>query len=333
MRIRRGAIIPVIVVLAGGIGGIVAVLHHGTPVGPLPSPPSSSSAGRAAGVPPAPGGTVGPSAGSTANGSARVSGSAPASAGSSADQPTGRLVFEDEFDGAAGTTPNAAFWHYDTGGNGWGNQQLECDTDGTANAALDGHGFLVVTARYEPGQACADGSVNDYTSARLTTQGLASHQYGQIRVRAQLPSASGLWPAIWGLGTDGPSVGWPQSGEIDVAEVVGQTPDTIYQTLHGPNYNGGAYSIGAQYSIGQPTGAGFHTYGVDWSPQQIAFSVDGAVYATFTRSEVEKQGTWVFDQPFYLMLDLAVGGTFPGSPADNGVFPQQMIVDYIRVYD
>src|SRR6478752_4444586 len=154
-------------------------------------------------------------------------------------------VWSDEFDGPQGAAPNPRIWRFATGGAGWGNSELECYTDRRANAALDGHGHLVITARRDPGHRCADGTTNDYTSARLLTQHRKTFEYGHIRVRAKLPTAPGTWPAIWALGIDHDTAGWPNSGEIDIVEKVGSMPTIAHGTLHGPDPTGGPYSVTA----------------------------------------------------------------------------------------
>lgn len=248
--------------------------------------------------------------------------------------PRAPLVWSDEFSGPAGASPYGPTWQYALGGNGWGNQELQCYTDSPDNSVLDGHGELVLTARYDPGHACSDGARNDYTSARITTETLRSLQYGQVRVRALLPTASGVWPAIWALGVDSPQVGFPASGELDIAEVVGSTPELVYGTLHAPSTDATTpFAASASTRLDGPASSAFHVYGIDWTPDSVSFSVDGSVYSTVDRADVaRKGGVWVFDHPFYLLLNVAVGGTFPGPPEDPAAYPQSMRVDYVRVY-
>lgn len=244
--------------------------------------------------------------------------SAPAAAAS------GTLLAADEFDGPAGSAPNSAVWRFDLGAGGWGNGELQTYTDSRRNAALDGAGNLVITARRE-----ADGS---YTSARLKTEGTTTAQYGRIEARIRIPRGQGIWPAFWMLGADIGSVGWPACGEIDVMENVGYEPAVVHGTVHGPGYSG-AQGVSAAYR--NPTGAafadGFHVFGVDWRPDAVTWTVDGTAYRTVTRQDV---GTnpWVFDKPFFVVLNVAVGGSWPGSPDASTRFPQQMTVDWVRVF-
>ncbi|WP_416394588.1 MULTISPECIES: family 16 glycosylhydrolase [unclassified Curtobacterium] len=235
----------------------------------------------------------------------------------------GTLLAADEFDGPAGSAPNSAVWRFDLGAGGWGNGELQTYTDSRRNAALDGTGNLVITARRE-----ADGS---YTSARLKTEGTTTAQYGRIEARIRMPRGQGIWPAFWMLGADIGSVGWPACGEIDVMENVGYEPAVVHGTVHGPGYSG-AQGVSAAYR--NPTGAafadGFHVFGVDWRPDAVTWTVDGTAYRTVTRQDV---GTnpWVFDKPFFVVLNVAVGGSWPGSPDASTRFPQQMTVDWVRV--
>jgi beta-glucanase (GH16 family) len=233
------------------------------------------------------------------------------------------LLAADEFDGPAGSAPNPGIWRYDLGGGGWGNGELQGYTDSRRNSALDGAGNLVITARRE-----ADGS---YTSARLTTQGTYSVQYGRVEARIKIPRGQGIWPAFWMLGADLPQVGWPACGEIDVMENIGREPGIIHGTVHGPGYSG-AEGIGAAATL--PSGAfadAFHVYAVDWRPGSISWSVDGATYRTITPADTNGD-PWVFDKPFFVILNVAVGGGWPGSPDGTTAFPQQMLVDWIRVW-
>jgi len=233
------------------------------------------------------------------------------------------LVWSDEFDGAAGTLPDAGNWRFDIG-TGWGNAQLEYDTDRASNASLDGNGHLAITARAEPFNG------NAYTSARITTQGKQEFRYGRIVARIKLPVGQGIWPAFWMLGANFPQVGWPQSGEIDVMEYRGQEPRVVHGTIHGPGYSAGN-GITRRYELqGARFDDDFHEFRADWSADRIDFFVDGRLYHTVRRSEVP--GTWVFDQPFYLILNVAVGGTFVGPPNADTRFPQTMLVDWVRVY-
>jgi beta-glucanase (GH16 family) len=234
------------------------------------------------------------------------------------------LLAADEFDGPAGSAPNPGIWRYDLGAGGWGNAELQTYTDSRRNAALDGAGNLVITARRE-----ADGS---YSSARLKSESTYTAQYGRIEARIRIPRGQGIWPAFWMLGADIGQVGWPACGEIDVMENVGYEPRLVHGTVHGPGYSG-AQGISAAYT--NPSGAAFaddfHVYGVDWRPGSITWTVDGVAYRTLTRADVGSN-PWVFDKPFFVILNVAVGGTWPGSPDASTRFPQQMTVDWLRVH-
>lgn len=235
-----------------------------------------------------------------------------------------KLVWSDEFNGAVNAVPDRSKWTYDLGNNnGWGNHELERYTDRPENAHMDGEGNLVI--RVESSSA-------GYTSARLKTQGLFSTQYGRIETRAKLPSGSGLWPAFWMLGADISTVGWPQCGEIDIMEARGSEPDTNHGSVHGPGYSGGG-ARSAVYRL--PAGSfqsGFHRFAIEWSAGEIAFSVDGSTYSRVSRASLPQAARWVFDHPFFLILNVAVGGDFAGPLGADTVFPQEMLVDYVRVY-
>jgi beta-glucanase (GH16 family) len=231
-------------------------------------------------------------------------------------------TWSDEFDGPADSLPDAAKWTYDLGGGGWGNQELETYTNAPENVHLDGQGHLIIHVASTPG---------GYTSARVKTQGRFAVQYGRIEIRAKLPSGQGLWPAFWMLGTNITSVGWPQCGEVDIMENVGREPSTNHGTVHGPGYSGGS-GVSATYSLsgGRKFSDDFHVFAIQWASQTMTFSVDNTVYTTVTPTAVHG-APWVFDHQFFLVLNVAVGGTFPGAPDATSQFPQEMIVDYVRV--
>jgi len=248
---------------------------------------------------------------------------------------TGRqLVWSDEFDAPDGSGVDPAKWSFDTGGGGWGNDELEFYTSGTSNAVIEG-GALVITATPEgAGQYSCWYGTCQYTSARLTTAGKFGQQYGRFEARIKIPEGSGVWPAFWMLGDDIGSVGWPSCGEIDVMENIGRTPATVYGTTHGPgpgSYPGNGLSAG--YGAGgAPMGNDFHVYAVEWTAGSVQFSVDGNVYHTVTPADLPAGATWVWDHPFFLLLNFAVGGNWPGNPDGTTAWPQRMIVDYVRVY-
>ncbi|WP_110945504.1 ricin-type beta-trefoil lectin domain protein [Streptomyces avicenniae] len=241
------------------------------------------------------------------------------------------VVFEDNFDGPAGSAVNGGRWQLETGDN-VNNHERQYYTAGNSNAALDGQGNLVITARRKnPGNyQCWYGRC-EYTSARMNTAGRFTAQYGHIETRLRVPRGQGMWPAFWALGNDIGSIGWPSSGEIDIMENVGFEPSTVHGTLHGPGYSG-AQGIGAGYTLpgGQAFADGFHTFAIDWAPNRITWSVDGNVYQTRTPADLGGD-PWVFNKPFFLILNLAVGGYWPGDPNGSTPFPGQLTVDYVRV--
>ena len=241
------------------------------------------------------------------------------------------VTFADEFDGPAGAAVDGGKWQIETGDN-VANHERQFYTAGNRNAALDGQGHLVITARREnpDNYQCWYGRC-EYTSARLNTAGRFTTTYGRVEARMKIPRGQGIWPAFWMLGNDIGQVGWPNSGEIDIMENVGFEPSTVHGTLHGPGYSGSG-GIGAGYTLpgGQVFADAFHTFTVDWSPNAITWSVDGTVYQRRTPADLGGR-QWVFDKPFFLILNLAVGGYWPGDPDGSTVFPQQLLVDYVRV--
>jgi beta-glucanase (GH16 family) len=256
---------------------------------------------------------------------------APAEADTPVSPAVAAVAFSDTFDGPAGAPVDGSKWQLETGDN-VNNHERQYYTSGTKNAALDGQGHLVITARREnpAGYQCWYGSCQ-YTSARLNTSGRFSAQYGHVEARMKIPRGQGMWPAFWMLGTDIGQVGWPNSGEIDVMENVGFEPSTVHGTIHGPGYSGSG-GIGAGYTLpgGQAFADAFHTFAVDWAPGSITWSVDGTVYQRRTPADLGGR-TWVFDKPFFLILNLAVGGYWPGDPDGSTAFPQQLVVDSVSV--
>ncbi len=241
------------------------------------------------------------------------------------------LVWSDEFNGAAGTPVNPNNWSADIGGNGWGNDELEYYTDRPENAALDGNGNLAIVARQEtlPNSNCWYGTCQ-YTSARLLTQNHFQFTYGRVEARIKIPRGQGLWPAFWMVGANVDQVGWPENGEIDIMENVGKEPMTIHGTMHGPGYSG-KNGIGSPFMIEQAFADDFHIFSVDWEPDAVRWYVDGTLYQTITPNDVHGN-EWVFNHDFFLLLNVAVGGTWPGNPDNTSAFPQTMLVDYVRVY-
>lgn len=244
------------------------------------------------------------------------------------------LSWSDEFNGTDGSSPDSTKWTYDlgVGGDGWGNQELETYTNRTVNAQIKS-GNLVITAQKETFTG-TDGVTRDYTSARLKTQGLFTQAYGRFEARIKIPAGQGMWPAFWMLGQDITSVGWPKCGEIDIMENIGREPGMVHGSLHGPNATGGTSDTTSTVVL--PNNANFaddfHIYAVEWEPTQVRFYMDSNNYVTFNKSEWPANGTWVFDHPFFIILNVAVGGSWPGPPDATTQFPQQMLVDYVRVY-
>jgi len=242
--------------------------------------------------------------------------------------PQWNLTMSDEFDGDEGTPPDPTMWTYDVGGDGWGNGQLEYDTDRVENVSLDGQGHLRIVAREESYMG------NDYTSARIKTQGLFEQKYGRFEARMKLPGGQGLWPAFWMLGADFDEVGWPECGEIDIMEFRGQEPELVHGTLHGPGYSG-AEPISGTFRLpdDQTFTDDFHIFTVEWDPGRITFSVDFEVYHAVNSSDVSARGDWVFDHEFFVLLNLAVGGGYVGPVGPDTVFPATVLVDYVRIFE
>ena len=242
-----------------------------------------------------------------------------------------KLVWSDEFDAAVGSAPDPRRWGYDLGGHGWGNRELQTYTDLVENASiaadpLAGNGTaLSIKALKNP-----DGS---FTSARLTTHDTFQTTYGRFEARIKMPVGQGIWPAFWLLGGNMGVVGWPRCGEIDVMEWIGRMPGTAYGTLHGPGYNGARGIQGAYPPSGElDFSTAYHVFSVDWSPSIIEWHVDGNLYHALTPAELPSEAQWVLDHAFYLILNLAVGGAWPGYPDESTSFPQTLSVDYVRVY-
>ena len=230
------------------------------------------------------------------------------------------LAWHDEFEG---DKIDPASWTYDLGGWGWGNGEAQNYTSRPENARLE-NGMLVIEARQEKFED------SYYTSARLKTQGLKEFQYGRIEARLKVPSGAGLWSAFWMLGNDFNGSNWPDCGEIDIMEYIGREPDLIMGTAHGPGYSG-ALGISQWNRQTYNIADDFHTYAIEWGPDQIDWFYDGVKYHTVTRDDVGDR-KWVFDHPFFIILNLAVGGQLPGPVGLDTVFPAQFLVDYVRVY-
>jgi beta-glucanase (GH16 family) len=220
-----------------------------------------------------------------------------------------------------------------TGGDGWGNQEREYYTTDLANAQQQG-GNLVITATTAgaAGKTCWYGACQ-YTSARPQTAGLFDQAYGRFESRIKIPEGQGLWPAFWMLGNNIDTVNWPTCGEIDIMENVGKEPGINHGSMHGPGYSGGSALTGSYTLPGNAKlGDAFHVFAAEWEVGTVRFYVDGTLYETETTADVPQGSTWVYDHPFFLLLNVAVGGSFPGDPDATSVFPQTMQVDYVRVY-
>jgi beta-glucanase (GH16 family) len=233
--------------------------------------------------------------------------------------------WSDEFDGPANATPDPAKWTYDVG-SGWGIQELQTYTNAPENARLDGRGHLVI----QSDSASTDSASTGFTSARLKTKGLFAAQYGRIEARIEVPFGQGIWPAFWMLGDDCNEMNWPACGEVDIMENIGAEPATIHGSIHGPGYSGWNTTSAPFALSNQKFSDDFHTFAIEWVPHRITFYVDNRSYLTVTPSSLPSGVQWVFDKPFYLLLNVAVGGSYPGPPDSTTRFPQQMLVDYVR---
>ncbi len=248
-----------------------------------------------------------------------------------------RLVWADEFDGPKGEPPDPSKWGRDRGGGGWGNEELQYYTNHGVNAALDGNGCLAITARNvtDAEGACLPCWYGPcrYTSARLLTSGLFSFTYGVVAARIKVPFGKGLWPAFWMLGDNVAKVGWPACGEIDIMEHLGREPGIVHGTVHGPGY-AGADGIGSLHVLpeGRELKDDFHIFAVRWQPRRISWYLDNQAFFQVTRMQRPRRSPWPFDQPFFLLLNVAVGGRWPGAPDETTVFPQTMLIDFVRVY-
>lgn len=247
------------------------------------------------------------------------------------------LVFEDEFNGEAGASINTDNWNFDigTGSNGWGNNELQYYTDRPENVSLDGAGNMIITARRETFQG------SPFTSARINTKDKVEQQYGRFEARIKMPGGRGIWPAFWMLGSnietqaddDPATVQWPFVGEIDITEMRGQEPEITLGSIHGPGYSGGNAISGSYTLEDDRFDADFHEYAIEWTPTYIDYFIDGIRFNRIAKEDIPQDADWVFDdQPFFMLLNVAVGGNFVGFPVDTTPLPQQMVVDYVRIY-
>jgi len=297
---------------------------------------ASGAGGKAAG------GAGGKAAGGASGAGGKATGGAPGTGGSAdggATLPGWVLTWSDEFNGPDNSAVDSTKWVYDTGGSGWGNNELEYYTSGTANAVVQS-GNLVITATTTGAAAfnCSYPSSGPcgYTSARIRTQGKFTQEYGRFEARIQIPEGQGLWPAFWMLGTDisNSATNWPKCGEIDIMENIGKEPSINHGSLHMPAAGtANDDQLTGMYTLpgGAKLGDGFHTYAIEWSASAIKFYVDDNLYETQTPATATGRD-WEFNQPFFIILNVAVGGNFPGAPTSSTTFPQTMKVDWVRVY-
>ena len=264
--------------------------------------------------------------------------SAPRPDATSGPAPELKQVWADEFDGPAGSPVDSTKWHHDLGdgcqsGNcGWGNQEKEWYTSASENVSLNGQGQLQIVARpAAAGLTCYYGACR-YTSAKITTRGTLDVAPGRVEARIKLPAGQGLWPAFWLLGTNIGAVGWPQCGELDIMENHGSNMTSTSSAMHGPGYSGNTPFVHSYQLTAGSFAEDFHTFAVQWDSARVTFFVDGKPHYVIQRDEVRRHGNWVFDQPFFIILNLAVGGTFDGDPRSDSVLPATMLVDYVRVY-
>ncbi|HUO15394.1 MAG TPA: glycoside hydrolase family 16 protein [Verrucomicrobiae bacterium] len=243
-----------------------------------------------------------------------------------------KLVWSDEFNGPNGAGVDSSKWVIETGGEGWGNQELESYTDRRQNSFLQ-DGNLVIRALAEK-YTGPDHVARNYTSARMKTLGKFTQTYGRFEARIKVPAGQGMWPAFWMLGDDIDKVGWPACGEIDIMENIGKEPAIVHGSIHGPGYVG---NVGLEAPYVLPAGHrfsdDFHLFAIEWTPVSVAFFVDKEMYVKRTPADMRAGWTWVFDKPFFLILNLAVGGDWPGNPDATTVFPKDMLIDYVRVYE
>jgi beta-glucanase (GH16 family) len=242
------------------------------------------------------------------------------------------LTWSDEFPQADGSAPDPAKWTYELGGNGWGNFELDTYTSRPENVQIR-EGKLVISARREKFTG-ADGITRDFTSTRLKSQDRFTQAYGRFEARIKIPRGQGIWPAFWLLGADIKPNGWPKCGEIDIMENIGSEPGINHASLHGPSSVAHHSDLTGTYLMptGQSLADDFHIYALEWEPGIARFYVDSDNYATFKQAQWPAGGQWVFDHPFFIILNIAVGGGWPGTPDASTEFPQRMLVDYVRVY-
>jgi beta-glucanase (GH16 family) len=340
-RARRTAHTTLATLAAATALGAAACSSDANGIGATDGGPREAGAWTDAGSHPPPGGDSGAhhDAGATnptPDAGAPDASAADAAASSEAGDPSlpgWTLTWSDEFDLPDGSGVDTSKWTQETGNSGWGyNHERQYYTPGTQNAVIQG-GSLVITATTQGASSlkCEYGTC-EYTSARMNTQGKFSQKYGRFEARIQLPAGQGMWPAFWILGDDIDQVSWPQCGEVDIMENVGSTPSTNYGSLHGPGYSGGQDITGSYTMKGGTLADGYHVYALEWDASGVKFYFDDVNYETRGPADVPAGDTWVYDHPFFVILNLAVGGYWPGDPDSSTKFPQTMRVDYVRVY-
>jgi beta-glucanase (GH16 family) len=247
-------------------------------------------------------------------------------------------VWSDEFDGPAGSAVDATKWNYDVGdgcqsGNcGWGNNEKEYYSTSTDNVAINGQGQLAITARIAPaGTTCYYGACR-YRSGKIHTRGKLLAQPGRVEARIKLPAGQGLWPAFWMLGADFPAIPWPGCGELDIMENKGSEPTISSSAVHGPGYSGNTPFQHRQVQTNANLTDDFHIYTVEWDVGSVRFYVDNVAHFAVSSDEMSHYGRPILNQPYFLILNLAVGGHFDGDPNSDAIFPATMLVDYVRVY-
>jgi beta-glucanase (GH16 family) len=244
-----------------------------------------------------------------------------------AARPGWNLVWSDEFNGPQGTQPDSTKWTMEVNGNP-ANGELEYYTDRPSNLAMDGTGNLLITALQESYMG------SNYTSGRINTAGKFEQMYGRFEARMKLPVGQGLWPAFWMLGNNESQAPWPACGEIDIMENVGRDPTNSNGLLHGPGYSGSNH-LGTQYMLAGGFSSDFHVFAVEWEQNAFRFYVDDNLYETITPADLSARDpslVWVFDHPFFIIVNVAVGGGYPGNPDNSTTFPQMLTLDYVRAY-
>jgi beta-glucanase (GH16 family) len=235
------------------------------------------------------------------------------------------IVWQDEFEGPQGQAPDPTKWKHQVGGDGWGNEELQYYTDRPENVALDGAGNLLITARKEAFMG------NAYTSGRLTTQGLFSQAYGRFEARMRLATGAGMWPAFWIMGDNIADLGWPRAGEVDIMEQKGFDVREIWGSVHGPSPGGVDVPSTYAGTLADDVNATFHTYALEWDPAKLVFLIDDQPYAEVAPDRIPNYAVWVWDHPFFIIVNLAVGGLFGGDPNDSTPMPQAIAIDFVRV--